>query len=62
MTNFTGLVGNFTHNSKEWRRWYMSSRPEIEALPGDWNEKCDKLRKMIIIKIIRPDRVLFSSR
>lgn len=61
MANFTGIIGAFTHNSKEWRRWYMSATPESDALPGEWENKCDLLRKMIIIKTIRPDRVLFSA-
>jgi len=61
MANFAGLVGAFTHNSKEWKRWYMSSTPETDPLPGEWDTKCDHLRKMIIIKTIRPDRVLFSA-
>lgn len=63
MTNFTGIVGAFTHNSKEWRRWYMSSNPETDSLPGEWEAKCeqDRLRKMIMIKTIRPDRILFAA-
>ena len=61
MTNFAGIVGAFTHNSKEWRRWYMSSNPETDALPGEWEGKCNPLSKMIMIKTIRPDRVLFSA-
>ena len=36
----------------------MSATPEKEPLPGEWNEKCDSLRKLIITKIIRRDRVL----
>ena len=36
----------------------MSANPEKEPLPGEWNQKCDSLRKLIIIKIIRIDRVL----
>ena len=59
--NFTGIVGAFVHNSKEWKRWYMSGTPETEALPGEWETKCDNLRKMIILKAIRPDRVIFSA-
>lgn len=58
MPNFSGIVGAFTHNAKEWKRWYMSSNPEKEPLPGEWNEKCDPLKKMIIIKAIRRDRVI----
>ena len=61
MKNFTGIIGAFTHNAKEWKRWYMQGTPETDPLPGEWDQKCDNLRKMIILKIIRPDRVLFSA-
>jgi len=39
----------------------MSSNPETDALPGEWEGKCNPLSKMIMIKTIRPDRVLFSA-
>lgn len=39
----------------------MDSNPEISALPGEWEGKCNHLSKMIMIKTIRPDRVLFSA-
>jgi len=39
----------------------MSANPETDILPGEWEQKCDKLRKMILLKIIRPDRVLFAT-
>ena len=55
---FNGIVGAFVHNNKEWKRWYMSSQPEIDQLPGEWEEKCNKLEKMILLKAVRPDRVL----
>jgi len=61
MSNFTGIIGAFTHNSKEWKRWYTQGTPEKEGLPGEWDNKCDHLRKMIIVKTIRPDRILFSA-
>lgn len=61
MANFTGIIGAFVHNSKEWKRWFMSGTPESDALPGEWEQKCDQLRKMILLKAIRPDRVLFAA-
>jgi dynein heavy chain len=61
MSSFTGIVGAFIHNSKEWKRWFMSATPESDALPGEWEQKCNLLRKMILLKAIRPDRVLFSA-
>lgn len=61
MPNFTGIEGAFIHNSKEWKRWYTHGTPETYGLPGEWDNKCDHLRKMIIVKTIRPDRILFSA-
>ncbi len=36
----------------------MTANPEKEPLPGEWNEKCDSLRRLILIKIIRRDRII----
>ena len=41
----------------------MSSQPENEPLPGEWETRCeDKLRKMIILRCMRRDRVIFAAR
>lgn len=37
MKNFGGIIGAFTHNGKEWKRWYMSATPELDPLPGEWD-------------------------
>lgn len=39
----------------------MSSNPEVQPLPGEWATKCDTLRKMILLRTIRSDRVLFAA-
>ena len=39
----------------------MCATPESDSLPGEWDNKCDPLRKMILLKILRPDRVLFAT-
>jgi dynein heavy chain len=32
-------------------------------LPGEWETKCDDpLKKMIVLRCLRPDRVIFSIR
>jgi len=36
MPNFVGIIGAFVHNSKEWKRWFMSATPESDSLPGEW--------------------------
>jgi len=58
---FTGLSASITHSPKEWHRWYMSPMPEKAPLPAEWETKCeDKLKKMIILRCLRPDRIIFS--
>lgn len=50
-------------NPKEWNRWFSSIKPEPEhaQLPGEWETKCeDRLRKMIVLRCFRPDRVNFA--
>ena len=54
-----------TLNPKEWYRWFQSTKPdpELAALPSEWETKCeDRLKKMIVLRCLRPDRVIFSIR
>ena len=39
MANFQGILGSFLHNTKEWKRIFLSSKPELETLPSDWSQK-----------------------
>lgn len=41
MPAFTQIIGAFTHNAKEWKRWYGNPTPEDENLPGEWEAKCN---------------------
>ena len=51
---------------KDWQRWYLSVKPappESAQLPGEWETKCEeKLRKMIVLRCFRTDRVVFAIR
>lgn len=41
----------------------MRPEPENAPLPGEWETKCeDALKKMIILRCLRPDRVIFAIR
>lgn len=62
---FTGIANAVTLNPKEWQRWFLSTKPEPEnaQFPGEWETKCeDKLKKMIVLRCMRPDRVNFAIR
>jgi dynein heavy chain len=61
---FTGLPNAIQINQKEWLRWFLSvnpAPPELAQLPGEWETKCDdRLKKMIVLRCFRVDRVNFA--
>jgi len=62
---FSNIANAITLAPKEWQRWFMQSKPPPEnaPLPGEWESKCeDRLKKMIVLRCLRPDRVLFAIR
>jgi dynein heavy chain len=63
---FAGLPAAIGLNNKEWHRWFLSVKPappESAQLPGEWETKCeDRLKKMIVLRCFRPDRVSFAIR
>ena len=62
LLTFSGLIGGLTYNTKEWKKWYLHPRPENEPLPGEWETKCDDaLKKMIILRCLRPDRIILKA-
>jgi hypothetical protein len=52
-------------NPNEWKRWFSSVQPDPEKaqLPGEWETKCEDvhdLKKMVILRCFRPDRVMYA--
>lgn len=60
LSTYQGIIGSFLHNTKEWKKFFLSSRPETETLPSDWSQKIKKFSLVLLIKVLRPDRLLFS--
>jgi dynein heavy chain len=63
---FAGIANGVTTDPKNWDRWYHSvipNPPERTALPGEWDSKCeDKLKRMIVLRCFREDRVNYAIR
>lgn len=63
---FAGLSNGVTTDPKNWDRWYHIVKPhppESTQLPGEWDSKCeDWLKKMIVLRCFRVDRVNFAIR
>ncbi|KAL9654899.1 hypothetical protein ABK040_008689 [Willaertia magna] len=46
----------FNKYLNDWKRVYDSSKPHEETFPGEW-EKLNKFQKMMILRILRPDKL-----
>lgn len=55
---FKGIDVSFEKNTPQWEKIYNSNSPADEIWPGEWNEKLDFFHKMIIIRLLRPDRMV----
>jgi dynein heavy chain len=54
-------VGSFDASPGEWERWYRQPEPEGGELPGEWESKCNELQRLLLLRCLRPDRVVFSA-
>jgi dynein heavy chain len=61
LQGFQGIVSGFEQMLREWKGWYMSSKPEVEPMPGDWSVRSTELQKLCILKALRVDRCLFGA-
>ncbi|XP_074478915.1 dynein axonemal heavy chain 2 [Sebastes fasciatus] len=57
LPNFHGIMASFEQYQRDWNRWFTSAEPESATLPGDWENNCNELQKMLIVRSLRQDRV-----
>lgn len=55
---FKGFDKYFIQNQKEFEKVFDSTEPQNMPLPGEWNVKLNTFEKMIVIKTIRPDKII----
>ncbi|XP_029311197.1 LOW QUALITY PROTEIN: dynein heavy chain 2, axonemal [Cottoperca gobio] len=57
LPNFHGIMASFEQYPRDWNLWFTSAEPEHASLPGDWENNCNELQKMLIVRSLRQDRV-----
>ncbi|XP_048373762.1 dynein axonemal heavy chain 2 [Sphaerodactylus townsendi] len=59
LTNFHGIMNSFEQYPRDWNLWYTNAKPEKAMLPGEWENSCNQMQRMLIVRSLRPDRVSF---
>jgi dynein heavy chain, axonemal len=57
---FRGIVASIESSLQEWEAWYRNPTPEAAELPGEWEPKCTDLQRMLLVRCLRPDRIIFA--
>ncbi|XP_054461370.1 dynein axonemal heavy chain 2-like [Anoplopoma fimbria] len=57
LPNFHGIMASFEQYPRDWNLWFTSAEPENAPLPGDWDNNCNDLQKMLLVRSLRPGRV-----
>lgn len=58
---FKGIVASFQSNTYDWELWFRQQEPETAELPREWETKCTELQRMLLVRSLRTDRVLFAA-
>ncbi|XP_061578914.1 dynein axonemal heavy chain 7 [Cololabis saira] len=58
MESFKGLRHNMTELRNRWKEVYDSPNPHQTPFPGDWQEKLSQFQKMLVIRCLRPDKII----
>uniref|UniRef100_A0A3Q2Z313 Uncharacterized protein n=1 Tax=Hippocampus comes TaxID=109280 RepID=A0A3Q2Z313_HIPCM len=54
LPNFHGIMASFEKYPRDWKLWFTSAEPEKAPI-------CNELQRMLIVRSLRPDRVLFCA-
>ncbi|KAM8972622.1 dynein axonemal heavy chain 2 [Pelodytes ibericus] len=57
LANFHGIMNSFEQYPRDWNVWYTSANPESACLPGEWENTCSEVQRMLIVRSLRQDRV-----
>jgi dynein heavy chain len=57
---WTGFIDNLVKHKNDWKTWYDLEAPENAEIPCGYTEKLSKYQVLMLMRVIRPDRVVNS--
>ncbi|XP_041984652.1 dynein axonemal heavy chain 12 [Aricia agestis] len=57
LPNFNGIKENVVKDVVKWKEFYDDLEPHSKSLPEAWESKLNKFQKLLIIRVIRPDKL-----
>ncbi|XP_053328214.1 dynein axonemal heavy chain 7 [Spea bombifrons] len=58
LARFKGIRKDFMRLKDGWKSVYDSLEPHHEAFPSEWQEKVGQFQRMLIIRCLRPDKII----
>uniref|UniRef100_A0A4W3JI66 Dynein axonemal heavy chain 7 n=1 Tax=Callorhinchus milii TaxID=7868 RepID=A0A4W3JI66_CALMI len=58
LLHFKDIHTEFEQHVDGWKTVYDSMEPHHENFPGDWNEMLGKFQRLLVIRCLRPDKVI----
>eukprot|EP00055_Hartaetosiga_balthica_P018142 m.129163 g.129163 ORF g.129163 m.129163 type:complete len:2586 (+) comp9459_c1_seq4:2-7759(+) len=56
--SFKGLREDVVANVEQFKQYYDDAAPHDKALPGDWEDKLTDMQKLILLRCLRPDKIV----
>ena len=60
LSRFKGLGDNMQSDSDDWCSWFDAEKAEVAKLPGEYQKSLTQLERLILLRVVRPDRFLIS--
>lgn len=58
---FRGVAASLEAAPSAWEAWFRAPEPEGAELPREWESRCGELQRLLLVRALRPDRVLAAA-
>jgi dynein heavy chain, axonemal len=62
LTSFAGFKKDINTASADWSHFLSSENPHAEVIPGDWDTNLTNFQKLLLIRVLREDKVVYAVR